>query len=178
MDSATRNIVIAAAEARKLPPELVLAMVAVESSGEPWATRTEPAYRWLWNVSDNKPYRVSHKAAASKTPPGGFPAPPGISQLTEWIAQQTSWGLLQVMGANARAAGMTGPLTQLCDPETGAAYGCRHLARLAAQYRYTHGWRGVCQAYNTGSPESINGYPGKVASQARAMGVPDVFGEQ
>ena len=178
MESAIRRAVIAAAEACHLPPDLVLAMVAVESSGETWATRTEPAYRWLWNVSNDKPYRVSHKAAASKAPPNGFPAPPGISQLTEWIAQQTSWGLMQVMGANARAAGMTGPLSQLCDPDVGAYHGCRHLARLAAQYRNTHGWRGVCQAYNTGSPESINGYPDKVASQARAMGVSDVFGEQ
>lgn len=177
MDARIRQVLAEAARKHDLPPDLVAAMAMVESSGNPWASRTEPAYRWLWDVRRNQPYRVSHKGAAAKTPPQGFPAPPGISQLTEWIAQQTSWGLLQLMGANARAMGFSGPLPRLCDADTGADHGCRFLADLARRFRDRHGWRGVVQAFNTGSPTSVNKYPDKVASAAAALGVPYIFGD-
>ena len=178
MDSAPLNALFLAADQHDIPRGLAHAMAQVESSLNPWATRTEPAYRWLWDVSKHAPYRTSQKAAAAKLPPNGFPAPPGISQLTEWIAQQTSWGLLQVMGANARSLGLTGPLPQLCAPKIGADYGCRLLNQYTQRWLPTYGWRGVCQAFNAGSPDSRNGYPDKVASAAAALGIRDVFGER
>lgn len=147
-----------------LPGHLVVAMARVESSLNTWAHRAEPSYRWLWDTRRHVAYRPSLQQAAAKLPPTGFPAPAGISPLSEWQAQQASWGLMQVMGATARELGLTGPIPQLLDPTMGADFGCRYLATLRRRFLIDHGWRGVVQAYNTGHPNSANDYPKKVAS--------------
>lgn len=159
-----------------LPASLVLAMVQVESAGNPWAHRIEPRYRWLWNVATNAPYRPGARAKR-KTAPGSFPggtfvanklgaAPVAISDNSEWIAQQTSWGLLQLMGANARMLGFRLPLPALCEPLHGIEYGCRLLARYRDRWLAEHGWAGVVDGWNDGNAriESADDYPDRVAA--------------
>lgn len=117
-----RELIERKAEKYGLPWPLVMAVVDVESSGNPWAYRYEPAYQWL--------------VGQGLTP-------------TEQMAQRTSWGLMQVMGAVAREYGFKGWLTELCQPDVGLEYGCRHLKRYADRYR---NWLDAIAAYNAGSP--------------------------
>ena len=121
-----------AAVKHQLPIGLVRAVVHVESSGDPWAMNAEGAYRYLWDVTRNAPFRrLNGHEAAMSTPPEDFPSLLPADRDTEWAGQRASWGLMQVMGAVAREHGFTGPfLTELCDVATGLEYGGRHLARL------------------------------------------------
>lgn len=140
-----------------LPQQLVAAIVQVESGGDRFALRCEPAYGYLWNVDANRPYTVRAWISSARRAPSDFPTPRGISRDTEWIGQQSSWGLMQVMGAVAREQGHTGHFPALCDPLEGLNAGCRHLARLRDRYLSAHGWRGVAAAYNAGSPRLADG---------------------
>lgn len=121
------------AAAHDLPWALVQAVVMTESSGNTWAYRYEPHYRYL----------VGSDLA-----------------VTEQVGQQTSWGLMQVMGAVARELGFTGWFPALCAPETGLLYGCKHLRR--AYDRYQH-WQNAISTYNQGSPRKT--YDGQYANQ-------------
>jgi soluble lytic murein transglycosylase-like protein len=110
------------AEAHGLPWQGVKAIVYVESSFNPWAYRYEPHYQYL--VGTNL-------------------------RVTEQVGQQTSWGLMQVMGAVAREYGFTGWFPELCQPEVGLEYGCKHFKRYADRYG---NWIEAIAAYNAGSP--------------------------
>lgn len=145
--------ITAAASRHGLPPDLVTAIVAVESAGNPWAWNPEPRYRYYWDVRTNTFFRApSPQELASERPPADFRALGGDPD-QEWWAQAASWGLMQVMGAVAREYGFEAPyLTKLLDPLPNLEYGCRHLARLRNRYLRQHGWDGVIAAYNAGSP--------------------------
>lgn len=98
-----------AAAAQSLDPALVCAIVEQESSWNPWAMRYEPAFfaKYVANLYTN------NKITASEAYARGF-----------------SWGLMQVMGQVAREVGFDGPfLSQLCEPETGLAVGCKLLRK-------------------------------------------------
>jgi soluble lytic murein transglycosylase-like protein len=124
-----------------VPRTLLQAIITVESARNPWATRYEPHYRWLWDVFRKAPYRQADAV---------FPAPRGVSSATEKTAQKTSWGLMQIMGAVGRELGFDRPfLTELCDPQINLEYGCRHLCNY---YRRFGGWEEATVAYNAGSP--------------------------
>jgi len=126
-----------------LPPPLLRAIIQAESAGDPWAMRFEPDYRWLWDVRQGAPF---------KGDPARLPGPQFVSGETELIAQKTSWGLMQVMGAVAREHGYRGRyLSVLCDPEIGLEYGCRHLRHLHDRFG-RQGWEAVAAAFNAGSP--------------------------
>ena len=129
-----------------LDPRLICALCEVESSWMPWAVRHEAGYEWL----------IGFKRAEPRDMPVSFmdikqqwwrPHPKlarimplysvGLIQ-TELLAQQTSWGLMQIMGATARERGFAdnnyhynasnkGWLTELCDPQVNLEWGCRHL---------------------------------------------------
>jgi hypothetical protein len=117
------------AQAHGLNPELVRAIVMVESSGEPSAWNPEQRYRYFWDVRLWKPFRsVTDAENASEFPPSDFRSLAGDAD-NEWWAQQASWGVMQVMGAVAREQGCREPyLTVLCrDAEIGLLYGCRVL---------------------------------------------------
>lgn len=120
-----------AAGTHGLNPSIVGALIAVESSGNPWAWNPEPAYRYFWNVRTQKPFRKLTAAEhTAEFPPLDFPTIGGDSD-QEWWGQQASWGLMQVMGAVAREHGFVGTfLPELCDVKVNLEYGCRHLARL------------------------------------------------
>lgn len=96
-----------------LDPQMVLAIIQVESQGNPFVTRYEPAFKYF--------YRPDEYAKKLK-PPTTFE--------TERIHQQTSWGLMQIMGAVAREHGFIDHMPQLLDQETNILYGCKHLNRV------------------------------------------------
>ncbi len=127
-----------AASQHGLPIKLVRAIVDVESEGNPWATRYEPAFFDRY-ISSSKIKSI-----------------PPCSVSTEARLRATSFGLLQIMGAVARERGFEMPfLTALCDPEIGLEFGCRHLGWLAQQWLDKEGWEGVVAAYNAGSPRRL-----------------------
>lgn len=144
------SLITDAAVKYALPLDVLVAMVLVESGGNPWAYNPEPHYRYLVDVRTGKPFRpLSVSELASEIPPADFPSFPGVPRDAEWWGQQASWGLLQVMGAVAREAGYRESfLTALCDPWTGLDYGARHLRHQLNRYGNI---RDAIVAYNTGN---------------------------
>lgn len=136
-----------------LPELLVMAIVRVESGGNPYAWNPEPRYRYLWDVKKKAPFRaLTPDEIAAEVPPKDFPTLGGDRD-QEWWGQQASWGLMQVMGAVARECGFNRPyLPELCDPALSLEYGCRHLSTLRDRFVTRYGWNGVIAAYNAGSP--------------------------
>lgn len=116
------------AEAPKyqLPWEAVFAFCMAESSGNEWAMRHEPHYKWLFGQNQSP---------------------------TERIGQMTSWGLMQVMGAVAREYGFIGHFPKLCKPEIGIEYGMKHLQKL---YNRHQNWPDTIASYNAGHPVRID----------------------
>lgn len=149
-----------------LPAALISAVIAVESAGDTWAMRHEPHYRWCWDPIERQPYTLRRAQADSASAPDDFPHYRYSSRHTEYMAQRTSWGLMQVMGAVARERGLSQPLPTLCRPGRGIEYGCRHLACLRDRHFAAAGWAGVLDAYNDGSRriERAHDYPHKVAA--------------
>lgn len=82
MNADIRALVGEAAGKYGLDPVLLAAQVMQESSGDPLATRFEPAFHWFYGQALDDAER-------------------------RW--QATSWGLMQVMGATARGLGFPGP---------------------------------------------------------------------
>lgn len=129
-----REVARGIAELRGLDPVLVAAVVEQESGWRPEATRYEEHYRWL--VVPAEGCGLEDSAA-------------------ELRGQRTSWGLLQIMGANARSLGLSGPFEALLRPGLGLEYGCRYLAQ---QLRREGGnVRRALSRYNSGSPASEAG---------------------
>lgn len=102
---------------------LLLALCWQESSGNHWAIRYEPGYEYFVQVDKKRPL---HDVAQSAQ--GNRIRALQILGATEFHAQSTSYGLLQLMGATARDVGFKGKyLTELCDPEINIAYGSMFL---------------------------------------------------
>lgn len=114
----------------EIPRSLIMAIVTAESSGNPFAYRFEPGYRWTYEVE-----RFAEKFLLTKA--------------TEENQQKTSWGAMQVMGAVAREYGFDGRfMTKLVDPEIGIDFGCKYLETLYGRYG---SWPDAVSAYNQGS---------------------------
>lgn len=111
--------------------QLIEAIITVESSGNPGATRHEPGYQYV-NLE--------------------LPRHPTMDRETERRFQQTSWGLMQIMGATARHLGFRGDAKELMDPEVNIRYGTMYLKNLWERYLLRHGVGGVIAAYNAGRP--------------------------
>lgn len=144
----------------RLPAHLVMAVVHVESAGNPWAWNPEPHYRYLVDANTGQPFRrLTADEIRSESPPTDFPSCPGIAddRDAEWWGQQASWGLMQVMGAVAREYGYRDWHPRLCEVDTGLKYGCLHLSALRDRHHARHGWAGVLAAYNTGQPHHAVG---------------------
>jgi soluble lytic murein transglycosylase-like protein len=120
-----------------IDPKLLRAIVQVESSARPYASRYEPqTTRYIRDA-----YQYARVA--------------GVTAETENSHQQTSWGLMQVMGFTAREMGFEGNLPELCMPENGIDYGARYLKKLQERYGKpgTLEWdERVVASYNAGSP--------------------------
>lgn len=135
--------------------EVAEAIVQVESGGNPFAWNPEPAYRYVWDVKRNIPFKLGEDIVRSPVPPKDFPTLAG-DQDQEWWGQRASWGLMQVMGAVARELGYREPyLPELCLPDTNIQYGCLHLKALHRLYAGKFGLMGVVAAYNAGSPRLL-----------------------
>lgn len=128
-----------------LPPELVLAVIAQESSGDPCAVRVE---RGFWQR-----YQTNIEAIIKATP----------SRLDDpWIKfpdfASSSYGLMQVMYIVAIERGISLRFpTSLCDPEVGVTAGCRQLQWLMRQVGNDK-TRALLR-YNGGGDK---GYPAKI----------------
>lgn len=130
MSSRHRAEIVAAAHEHGLDPDLVEAIVLIESNDRPFAWNPEPRYPYLWDVDQRIPFRRrTPEERASMFPPPDFPCLGGDPDQEYW-GQQASWGLMQVMGAVAREQGFVGVyLPQLVDPGINLAYGCVVLAQ-------------------------------------------------
>ena len=125
------------AKEHDLEPELVAAVVQVESAGNTYACRYEPKFKHVFRVPE-------------------FARLCGCTAATMFIMQKTSWGLMQVMGSVAYEHGLHTELihnnkwpTALTNPEIGLKYGCLHLKLKYEKYGPTPGH--VYAAYNAGS---------------------------
>jgi len=139
MSTPFSGLIAATAQRYQLPTALLHALIAVESDGNPWAVRYEPAF-------------FARYIEAKRWPVFG-----AVSSETEKRLLATSFGLCQVMGVTARELGFTGAfLTQLCAPALSLDYGCRYLAQQRARYA-TRSLRWAVAAYNAGTPKVVNG---------------------
>jgi soluble lytic murein transglycosylase-like protein len=102
-----KSFVTTFAHKHLLDPVLVCAVCEQESDWNTWAVRFEPAFEARYI----KP---------------AIPEKPTTLEMTKAM----SFGLMQIMGETAIEFGFTGRfLSELCDPEVGAEYGCRKLRR-------------------------------------------------
>ena len=141
-----------------IPYKIVRGIILTESNGNQYAWKVEPPYRYLVNVSTRQPFRtLTTEEIDSEKAPKDFPYLHNISSRdTEWWGQQSSWGLMQVMGAVAREYGFKGAFPELCS-DVGSEYGEMHLSKLADRFLMSSGWDGVVAAYNAGSPRKKDG---------------------
>lgn len=141
-----------------IPAAIALALVQVESGFNPYGWNPEPKYNYLWDIKNNRPFRrLTAQELACKFPPRDFSAPAGVDPDAEYWGQQASWGLGQLMGANARGLGFKGKfLTELCDPTVGLRLALLHLSKTREQFLPRAGWQGVMAAYNAGSPRKAD----------------------
>lgn len=149
------ELIARAAELHGLDPTLVAAVVEQETaeSWDPWVSRWELRYRWLWHPTMGSARPLS--VGAWLEIPADWPAwlPWKISGSTEFIAQKHSWGLMQLMGANARELGFSRPLTELSRAHLGLEYGCRFLRRQLD--RYAGDVALALEAYNDGRGDGM-----------------------
>jgi len=130
-----RELVEAIAAPHGLDVDLVLAIIAQESRGRAAAWNPEPRYRWVAHWETGEAWPITDAQATMKTPPPDFPHPPGVDADAEFLGQQASWGLLQVMGAVARERGFRGTdLPALCEPWRGLYYGVAQLVYLRKRF--------------------------------------------
>lgn len=125
-----KDLIKAAADAHDLPFDLVAAICYVESAFNSNAIRFEPGWRWF----------LSPKTWSRRVK---------TTERTERVGQAISWGLMQVMGTVARERGFKGAFPELCRPEIGLEYGCRHLVWNIQRWGLT--WDAI-MAYNAGRP--------------------------
>lgn len=128
--STFRHIINAAAARHQLDPKVICGQIQVESGGNPFAFKPEPDYRYFWDLRRAKPFRkLDPSEIRSKRAPADFYGLDGFHE-QEWVLQQASIGISQLMGAVARELGFRGVfLLELTDPETCIEYHCRRLAR-------------------------------------------------
>ena len=118
-----------------LDPRLICALCEVESGWNPWAVRHEAGHHPLigfYPATDDR-HRIWRDATGQgwwneiNITPETRKYPWECQPLIELLMQQTSWGLLQIMGAVARERGFRDWLTELCDPAVNLEWGCKHL---------------------------------------------------
>ena len=135
MDIQLENKIKKWASTYALPFKVVKALVLIESGGDTWAVRFEKKWRWY----------LSPKTWAKLVQ---------VSEATETVCQQMSWGLCQVMGSVSRELGHSQDISQLCDPDTGLKYGCIKLKNEIDRWGSLE--KGLA-AYNAGNPNSKMG---------------------
>lgn len=132
MTQVHQPLIISTAKKHLINPNLVTAIVGIESAYNTDAVRYESHYKWLYK-------------------PDEFAKQLGLSVETESELQKFSYGLMQCMGAVARENGFSGPLFRLCRPDLGLEYGCAHFAKYFRKY---NDLKRTLAAYN-GGPGAI-----------------------
>lgn len=121
----------------RIDPILFQAFILLESGGNKFAVQYQPNYKHLYQV-----YEFSRKLY--------------ITYVTEKVFQQSSHGLVQIMGSTARSLGFKGYPQQLYDTETNLRYGAKFIAQL--QMRYPNKLD-LISSYNQGQPfKTANGF--------------------
>lgn len=115
-------------------PFLIAAICMQESAGKIYAQRFEPNYQWYYQADASA--RIL-----------------GCSFETETAGQQTSYGLMQIMGAVMREKGFTGWFGEAFAPEINIDFGTKHLASFLKKYDPPS----AIASYNAGSPRYIAG---------------------
>ncbi len=124
------ELIVSMATGIGIPPEVVLAIIEVESGGNPFVTAFNQAAQA--NITLKRPALCSVNMEA--------------------VHQRTAWGLMQVMGSTARGVGFCGWLTELTDAETNIGIGMKYLGQLKERFFESRGLDGVIAAYNRGAP--------------------------
>lgn len=119
-------------------PNLVQAIVQVESSGNALCMRFEPKKFSEW--SQNTKVQLEAQSASKRL---------FITPQTEMVLRCSSLGPMQVLGQVAREQGFTENLMQLCDPEKGITQGVKKL--VSQLRRYNQVTIDAIAAYNAGS---------------------------
>lgn len=125
-------------------PQLIAAIIHVESAGNPAVVRYEPAFFQKYLALKNKKQLNGH-------------IPTLVSFETEKKLRAFSFGLMQIMGNTAREAGFKHELlTELIDSATNIEFGCQIFKKcLDSATDIDH----ALLNYNGGGNEA---YPGKV----------------
>lgn len=127
------NLIQVGAKQLELDVDLVASLVMVESVGRAWATRFEPAYKNLVNVTSYARSRM-------------------VSEDTEATHQKMRWGYLQLLGAHAREFGFNGDLPELSRPSSGLRWGCTRL-RMIVDTVGIRDLEAIISAWPTGKPQ-------------------------
>ena len=110
---------------------LIFAIIHVESSGNNYAIRYEPQWKYTFSVKE-------------------FAKKNRISQDTEKFLQSCSLGVMQVMGTVARELGFKDELTRLFSPHLSIEYGVKKLEQIRKRFpKYTE--EDLIAAYNAGT---------------------------
>ena len=143
-----RELITRVASAHGLRPELVAAMVKVESNGQPLAINPEPTFLAAYKKTIEDYVRhLGNPLALANFRKSGVP----------WA---TSYGLMQIMWPVAYERGMRNPWpTVLSLPEVGVQWGCTHLAWLLER---TDDETKAVASYNGGLGNPQYGYANKV----------------
>ncbi len=103
------------ADPSKVEPWLVLAIIAQESLGNPYAIRPEPGFWRRYGEG----FRLRAKGHAKHW--ANFPD-----------VASASYGVMQLLYVTATEFGFDGMFpTELCEPATGILYGCKKLRKCA-----------------------------------------------
>ncbi len=113
--------------------ELIAAIIVQESSGNQYAARYEPKWKY-W--ADPERWALDLKCTLE----------------TERIGQATSHGYMQVMGAVARELGFKDWFAKLYLPKYNIAVGTKKLSTLMEKFREPSQ---VISAYNAGTPKKL-----------------------
>lgn len=103
-----------------------------ESSGNPWAVRFEPNWKYFYKI-EQVPVKTSFE--------------------TERNLQSCSWGLCQIMGSVARELGYLEELPKLCREDINIIYGTKKLKSLMNKYDKPND---IIAAYNAGIPKFMS----------------------
>lgn len=101
---------------RGLDDFLIAAIIKTESSGDMYAIRYEPAFKYRKEV-------------------GRYSKLNNISEETESVLQSCSFGLMQVMGCVARECGFDDNLVKLIEPSINIEVGTKKIVQLFSKYK-------------------------------------------
>jgi len=119
--------------ALKCNPNIIAAIVSVESNGNPYAIRYEERYSYILGKEEIKKFAKKNY----------------VSEMTEMVNQKHSVGLMQIMFANMRAQGYSGQFANSFDPSVNLKHGITFFNNLLNKYNHLDD---AVSSYNQGSP--------------------------